>query len=294
MKKILKIASVVVVAACIIVLLIVVGMFAYNQFGSDFKTPNYNVSITCSLQVDSLGTLTPQASAQADSIIHAIEIHEHLLNDKYIYFVEQKENIQDFFTWAGVILTIIISICAFFGFKSFDSIEERIRGSIEPQISQTAETTARSVAEKESEKCVNDAKFQIENIKNISREELESYKKITTQSLSLDIRETLSKEKYFSKSDIETLVRSTMKDEYLKTFSDSFETLDENTSNIDSIKSELDKTNISLRKIKSRLLILERMAFRGSSALHDEDIDSEGESKDESKRDDRNPNPFEK
>lgn len=64
-------------------------------------------------------------SYYTDSLIQVINRHEHILEDRYDAILEEKYNTQQYWTIAGILTTIVISILGFFGYKSFKDIETK-------------------------------------------------------------------------------------------------------------------------------------------------------------------------
>lgn len=64
-------------------------------------------------------------SYYTDSLIQVINRHEHILEDRYDAILEDKYNTQQYWTIAGILTTIVISILGFFGYKSFKDIETK-------------------------------------------------------------------------------------------------------------------------------------------------------------------------
>lgn len=64
-------------------------------------------------------------SYYTDSLIQVINRHEHILEDRYDAILEEKYNTQQYWTIAGILTTIVISILGFFGYKSFKDIESK-------------------------------------------------------------------------------------------------------------------------------------------------------------------------
>ena len=101
---------------------------------------------TYTIKVDSAGNVTPAAQLQVDSMISTIKQHEHLIQDRYDYVLEQRENSQDYLTVGGIFVTVILSIFGFFGYKSFKSIEEDAKSSAKKIAADKAEEIANEKA----------------------------------------------------------------------------------------------------------------------------------------------------
>ena len=107
---------------CIVVAAISVAFFSFDRAILDEEK---EVKISYVFQTDTLGTVTPQSRALADSVLYEMSKHEQRIADKYEYIIEQRSNIEDYLTWGGILLTVVISIFGFFGYKSLHDIQER-------------------------------------------------------------------------------------------------------------------------------------------------------------------------
>ena len=58
-----------------------------------------------------------------DSLINVINQHEHVIADRYEAFLEDKADTQKFWSMAGVLVSFILGVAGFFGFKSIKDIE---------------------------------------------------------------------------------------------------------------------------------------------------------------------------
>lgn len=74
---------------------------------------------------DSLGRLAPYDRAAIDSLASVIRKQNEDVCNRYDYFIEQKENEIKLATYGGLLVSIIVAILGFFGYRSFKSIEEK-------------------------------------------------------------------------------------------------------------------------------------------------------------------------
>lgn len=111
-------------AACIVtsvcVLGIVYGAFVY--FTQSRNIQHYQIVLTVS--PDSIYD-NEKFSYYTDSLIQVINKHEHVIEDRYNAILEEKYNTQQYWTIAGILTTIVISLLGFFGYKSFKDIETK-------------------------------------------------------------------------------------------------------------------------------------------------------------------------
>ena len=62
-------------------------------------------------------------SYYTDSLINVINKHEHVLTDKYEAILEDKADIQKYWSIGGILLSVIFGVAGFFGFKTIKDIE---------------------------------------------------------------------------------------------------------------------------------------------------------------------------
>lgn len=98
------------------------------------------------ISVDSTSVMSPSMKMMADSLMVAIERHDHLISDKYQYILEQRSNVEDYLTFGGIFLTIILSVFGFFGYKSLQGIEDRIKDSVGAEANRKASEKAEAVS----------------------------------------------------------------------------------------------------------------------------------------------------
>lgn len=58
-----------------------------------------------------------------DSLINVINKHEHVIADRYEAMLEDRADTQKYWSIAGILVSIIIGIAGFFGFKTIKDIE---------------------------------------------------------------------------------------------------------------------------------------------------------------------------
>ena len=62
-------------------------------------------------------------SYYTDSLISVINKHEHVIADRYEAILEDKADTQKYWSIAGILVSMILGIAGFFGFKSIKDIE---------------------------------------------------------------------------------------------------------------------------------------------------------------------------
>lgn len=70
-------------------------------------------------------------TAVVDSLKEIIEHHERVLNEQYQSLIEKKQEDNNWLSISSIIVGIVISVLGFFGFKNFQSIEEKAKGLAE-------------------------------------------------------------------------------------------------------------------------------------------------------------------
>jgi len=121
-SKIVKRAQLVLVLICAIAFIAALIIYSLK-----IKNETIHYTFNHTICTDSLGVISAESKALADSIFNEIQKHERILEDKYQYFIEQKSNTQDLLTIGSIILGIIVSMVGFFGYSTIQSIEEKAK-----------------------------------------------------------------------------------------------------------------------------------------------------------------------
>lgn len=111
-------------AACLVILVCVIGM-VYGMIV--YFTQSKHIQehqIVLAVSPDSIYN-EEKFSYYTDSLIQVINKHEHVIEDRYSAILEEKYNTQQYWTIAGILTTIVITILGFFGYKSFKDIETK-------------------------------------------------------------------------------------------------------------------------------------------------------------------------
>lgn len=110
--------------ACLVILVciigIVYGMIAY--FTQSKNIQEYQIVLTVS--PDSIYN-EEKFSYYTDSLMQVINKHEHVIEERYNAILEEKYNTQQYWTIAGILTTVVITILGFLGYKSFKDIETK-------------------------------------------------------------------------------------------------------------------------------------------------------------------------
>lgn len=98
------------------------------------------------ITVDSASVLSEPSMNQIDSLVTTIKHHEQQIAEHYDYILQQREDSQNWLTFGGIILSVVVSVFGFFGFKNFKSIEEKATDLAEMTAEKTAKKTAEMIA----------------------------------------------------------------------------------------------------------------------------------------------------
>lgn len=175
------------------------------------KTDRIPGKITIELHSDS--TLVMSAEDRTviiDSLNTIMQRREQLLANKYQYVIEKRAIEDSLFSVGSIIVGIIIAILGFFGFKSFQTIEEKAH-----QVAKgTAKTTAEKAAKTEAHNYLN--KNIRSNVNSAIEENfLAEIKNSIAESLKSDIIDQLREEipEFISHLDIQDVGKEKMEKE---------------------------------------------------------------------------------
>lgn len=105
--------------ACIIAALAVTIILTL-KYPTEKQT--YNIELT--VKTDTIGYLTKESKAMMDSVVHVVANQNSILQTKYEALVDHESDNLVLVKIGGILVTVIVSILGFFGFRSFKSIEE--------------------------------------------------------------------------------------------------------------------------------------------------------------------------
>lgn len=109
-----------ILTACVVVALIVTVIVVLK-----YPAAKQTYQIELTIQTDSTGVLTSESQTMMDSVLYVVANQNSILQGKYEALGERESDNQWLMTIGGVLVTIIASILGFFGFRSFQSIEEK-------------------------------------------------------------------------------------------------------------------------------------------------------------------------
>ena len=187
MKEFNEYAATVLLIAC-------AGCFLYALIEyASFAHPDPVVhNHTYCIKTDSLGNITPASRTEIESIIASIKQHEQIIKDRYDYVLEQRQFAEEYLSLGGILVTVILSIFGFFGYKSFKSIEE------------DAISEAKKIAERQAEDTANDKATKVSTLLNTKlsnelkkqqKKTLQEYKEKDIPSIAADAVQSAFREK---------------------------------------------------------------------------------------------------
>lgn len=139
----LNYASAVLLGLCAIALIVL----ACNCFSS--KRPQTH-RIILNVSPDSVYD-DRQFCYYTDSLINVINKHEHVIADRYEAILEDRADTQKYWSIAGILVSIIIGIAGFFGFKTIKDIELDCQETAKKIAAETATSVATSTSKTKTE-----------------------------------------------------------------------------------------------------------------------------------------------
>lgn len=234
---------------CVAACLVAVVFFAY---GKSIAEEEKDVKITYVFQTDTTGIVTPASRMFADSILHEMSKHEQRIADKYEYIIEQKSNIEDYLTWGGILLTIVVSVFGFFGYKSLHDIEGKLVKQIEPSAQKAAEDKAEAICKNKYEAFETIANSRIEAKQTEVTASLNSYKESTKSKLLKQVEESLSHRMSKQRQDLYSVARKVVDEVYTAKFEQKAQDVDTNADLIESLQQEITQLKNRLDEINDK------------------------------------------
>lgn len=96
--------------------------------------------ITLTVASDSIGVVSPDVMLKMDSLAELVKQQNADVNERYAYMVEQKENEDTLIAIGSILVSIILAIFGFFGYRSFKSIEDKAVNSAQEKASSKVNT----------------------------------------------------------------------------------------------------------------------------------------------------------
>lgn len=235
---------------CIVVAAVTVAFFSLDRAILDEEK---EVKISYVFQTDTLGTVTPQSRALADSVLYEMSKHEQRIADKYEYIIEQRSNIEDYLTWGGILLTVVISIFGFFGYKSLHDIQERILKHVEPSAQKAAEDKAEKICRSKHDAYVTRTKAKIEAWKTKTETTIYSYQSDKFSSLEKDLTENIGRNIARQKQILEEQIRARVQEEYNQNFADKAQEIKNNSDIIDSLQADITTLKSRIDEVEEKI-----------------------------------------
>lgn len=204
-----------ILGAGVVLLFILIG---YWLCGGKPNPESHHIQVYVAVDTLTSDVVDLYTRAQVDSIIDCLQNHEALLDKKYQYILEQREEEDRFKTYLAIIVSIILSIAAFFGFKTISELKKQCREESEALSSAIAEKKAIEVAEKIAEEKANTvaaekAKEKAKKIaeataKKVAAEKAKSVAKNVAQQRATEISKVKAKEaaELYLKENLDNLV----------------------------------------------------------------------------------------
>lgn len=278
-----------VLAAVIVTALALICMFGYGRYVKEPVQPNV-VSIV--IQVDTTGVLSPETKIETDKIIATFEAHEHLLKDKYEHVLQQKEDIKDYFTWGGMLVTIVLSIFGFFGFRSLQSIDERVVNSVTPKASDKATQSAEQLVNTRLNGYIDNADKRLDNSEKNQEEKIKNFENTTAQKLEMTITGKMNKQFATMQENITTAAKEAVNVEFNKTYAGRTADIDANTQNIEQLRQDYTSLRSLCDEYERRIQILELR--KGQKQTPEKEVPDDKTTQVYKRRHNSNPDPFNK
>ena len=240
---------------CIVVAAVTVAFFSLDRAILDEEK---EVKISYVFQTDTLGSVTPQSRALADSVLYEMSKHEQRIADKYEYIIEQRSNIEDYLTWGGILLTVVISIFGFFGYKSLHDIQERILKHVEPSAQKAAEDKAEEICGGKHDAYVTRTEAKIEAWKTTTETKIDSNQSEKFSSLKKDLTENIGRNIARQKQILEEQIRTRVKEEYNQNFADKAQEIKNNSDIINSLQADITTLMSRIDEVEEKIVTTSR------------------------------------
>lgn len=279
-------------AVLVAVIVTALGMFSMLGYNRFIKEPVLSNTVSIIIQVDTTGVLTPETKIETDRIIAIFEAHEHLLKDKYEHILQQKEDIKDYFTWGGSLLTIVLSIFGFFGFRSLQSIDERVVNSVTPKASDKATQSAEQLVNTRLNGYIDNADKRLDNSEKNQEEKIKNFENTTAQKLEMTITGKMNKQFATMQENITTAAKEAVNVEFNKTYAGRTADIDANTQNIEQLRQDYTSLRSLCDEYERRIRILELR--KGQKQTPEKEVPDDKTTQVYKRRHNSNPDPFNK
>lgn len=281
--------AITVLVGVIFTALALISMFGYSRFVKDPVQPNV-VSIV--IAVDTTGVLLPETRIEVDKITSTFEAHEHLLKDKYEHILQQKEDIKDYYTWGGMLVTIVLSIFGFFGFRSLQSIDERVVNSVTPKASEKAIKSAEHLISTRLDGYLDNADTRLDNSEKNQEAKITNFEKTTAQNLEMTITGKMNKQLAAMQKDITSEAEKAVGDAFNKTFADRISDIEANSQDVKQLQQDYTTLRALCDEYERRIRILELR--KGQKPTPHQEVLGDKPAQDDRRKGRNNPDPFNK
>ena len=121
----------------VVCILALIGAFGYSYYLAKNKDIQ-SVTVNVVVPVDSTGVMDAETAKSIEALKAELQRHEQLLEDRYKHVLEQKEDMNDLLSIGGMFLAVVLGIFGFFGYKSTNSIEEKVKKEAESVAEETS------------------------------------------------------------------------------------------------------------------------------------------------------------
>ena len=120
------------------------GVVGFAFFQSKTK-PVQPIEVKVIVPVDRTGAISAETILKIEELKAELTRHEQLLEDRYKYVLEQKEDMNDLWSVGSMFLAVVLGLFGFFGYKSMSSIEEKVQKEAERVAKDRLQATAEQV-----------------------------------------------------------------------------------------------------------------------------------------------------
>lgn len=226
---------------------------AFFSFGRAILDDDSEVKISYVFQTDTIGVVSSQSRALADSVLNEMSKHEQRIADKYEYIIEQRSNMEDYLTWGGILLTVVISVFGFFGYKSLHDIQERIVKLVEPSAQKAAEDKAEAVCGSKYVAYETQTEAKINAWKTNAKSEMSSFQSSTLTTMKEELTQSVGKKIARQKQVLDEQIRSKVVEMYDQRFADKVQDIENNAEVINNIQKEITSLKNRIDELEGKL-----------------------------------------
>ena len=214
------------------------------------------------------------------------------MKDKYEHILQQKEYIKDYFTWGGMLVTIVLSIFGFFGFRSLQSIDERVINLVTPKASEKATQSAEQLITTRLGGYLDNADKRLDNSEKNQEEKITNFENKTAQNLEMTLTGAINKQFATIKREIMPAAEEAVGDVFNKTFAERISDIDANSQDIKQLQQNYTALRALCDEYERRISILELR--KGQRPSPQQNVYSDKPPQEKRRKERNNPNPFNK